>query len=45
VIYINQKQEISVDEQWKGQPLQTRELEFRGWGYVANDGDQYYVIE
>ncbi|WP_100136606.1 BPSL0067 family protein [Snodgrassella alvi] len=45
-IYINQTARgINVYDQWKGQPLQTRELEFRGWGYVSNDGDQFYVIE
>jgi hypothetical protein len=37
--------DISVYEQWKGQPLQIRELEFRGWGYVSNDGGHFYAIE
>lgn len=45
-IYISQTvTAINVYDQWNSIPLHTRPIEFRGWGYPSNDGDQFYVIE
>lgn len=45
-IYIRQDAfGIYVYDQWFDQPLQIRRIDFRGYGYVSNDGDQFYVIE
>ena len=45
-IYINQTTiGINVYDQWNRRPLNDRVIEFKGMGYVSNDGDQFYVIE
>ena len=45
-IYISQTATaINVYDQWNSKPLRTRPIEFKGHGYVSNDGDQFYVIE
>lgn len=45
-IYINQTPAgINVYDQWNEMPLHFRTIPFRGYGYVSNDGDQFYVIE
>ena len=36
---------ITVYDQWNDTPLHTRQIKFKGRGYVSNDGDQFYVIE
>jgi hypothetical protein len=39
---------LTVHDQWGGnnsQPLHKRVIQFKGKGYVSNDGDQFYVIE
>lgn len=36
---------ITVYDQWNDTPLHTRQIKFKGHGYVSNDVDQFYVIE
>ncbi|ORF24967.1 hypothetical protein BGI10_01445 [Snodgrassella alvi] len=36
---------INVYDQWNSVPLHFRSIQFKGHGYVSNDGDQFYVIE
>ena len=45
-IYISQTATaINVYDQWNSVPLHFRSIQFKGHGYVSNDGDQFYVIE
>ncbi|MBI1907500.1 MAG: BPSL0067 family protein [Rhodocyclales bacterium] len=45
-IYIRQSSNaIHVYDQWVGRPLREREIVFKGFGYVSNDGEQFYAIE
>ncbi|MGE9656940.1 BPSL0067 family protein [Snodgrassella alvi] len=45
-IYVSQTAiAITVYDQWNDTPLHTRQIKFKGHGYVSNDGDQFYVIE
>ena len=45
-IYISQTATaINVYDYWNSVPLHTRPIEFSGWGYPSNDGDQFYIIE
>jgi len=36
---------LTVYDQWSGRKFQPRIIEFRGGGYVSNDGDAFYVVE
>lgn len=45
-IYIGQNGlGILVYDQWNGREFGDRLIEYRGQGYVSNDGEQFYVIE